>query len=396
MIDFNKPLKLAVKTLYGFEDMLMDELGKIDAEDIKKGNRIVHCTGNLETVYRACLETRLALHVYLHLASFRAKTIEELYNASIAFEWEALIPPDKTFAIDYTVNSPIFTHDKFASLKLKDAIADRIRNQIGERPYVDTESPDYQLYMHISDRSVDIYLDAAGESLHKRGYRTATVEAPINEVLAAGIVKISGWEGDVDLVDPMTGSGTLAIEAAFAARNMPSSWYREDFGFMHWKAFDSVLWNEIREKAREKFMVFSGNIYIYDRSSKAVSIAKYNLQNAHLEKWVDASGRPFEKLEAPSGKGVIIMNPPYGERMQMRDIIDFYKMIGNQLKRNFPGWEAWIVSSNLEAMKFIGLKPEEKHKLFNGPLEVQLAKYTLFEGDFKTMKKKKRKRIGEE
>lgn len=395
MIDWNKPLTLAVKTLFGFEDMLATELEQIGAGDIKKGNRIVHCTGNLETVYEACLKSRLALHVYIHIDSFWAKTEDELYENTKKLNWESLIPTDKTFAIDFTVYSPVFTHGKFASLKLKDAIVDRIRDKVGSRPYIDTENPDYQLYLHVSDRKVDIYLDAAGESLHKREYRTATVAAPLNEVLAAGIVKITGWDGQIDFIDPMCGSGTLAIEAAYLARNMPAGWFREDFGFMHWKNYDAKLWEEIRENARKNFNIFNGEMQIFDRSSKAISIAKYNLQNAHLDKWISANAKPFEKLKPNSNKGILIVNPPYGERMQMNDIIAFYKMIGNQLKRNFSGWEAWVVSSNLEAMKFLGLRPDKKYKLFNGPLEVQLAKYTLFEGDLKTEKKKRRKRIGE-
>ena len=395
MIDWNEPQRIAVKTLFSFESMLADELKSIGAKDIEKGNRIVHCTGDLKTVYRACLESRLALHVYVHIESFWAKNEDELYSRTYDMKWESLIPTEKTFAIDFTVYSPVFSHGKFASLKLKDALVDRIRDKEGSRPYVDTDNPDYQIYLHISDRKVDIYLDAAGESLHKREYRTATVAAPLNEVLAAGIIKLSGWNGEQDFIDPMCGSGTIGIEAAYIARNMPASWFREDYSFMHWENYDKSLWEEVRTECRDNFKVFDSEIQIYDRSSKAISIAKYNLQNAHLEKWITAVAKPFEKLKPSSSKGVLIVNPPYGERMQKEDIVGFYQMIGDQLKRNFSGWEAWVVSSNFDAMKFIGLKPDKKIKLFNGPLEVQLAKYTLFAGDLKTEKKKRRKRVGE-
>lgn len=394
MIDFNDKLDISVKTLYAFEEMLSEELTACGLSGIITGNRVVRGKGDIREVYRICLESRLALRVYIHLLSFTARNTDELYHAAKEMKWEELIPEGKTFAIDFTVHSDVFTHGQYASLKLKDALVDRMREKTGKRPYVDIDNPDYFLYLHISGNRIGIYLDAAGKSLHKRGYRTATVAAPLNEVLAAGIIRITGWDGSEDFIDPMCGSGTLAIEAAYIARNMPAGWYREDYGFMHWQNYDELLWQQIREDARRKFRVFPGSILIYDRSSKAISIARYNLKNAHLEKWVTAEAKPFEKLVPGKAKGKIVMNPPYGERMQKKDIIGFYRMIGDRLKRHFPGWEAWVVSSNPEAMKFLGLRPHKKYKLFNGPLEVQLAKYTLFEGDMKS-EKRRRKRIGE-
>lgn len=396
IINWNEKQSVSVKTLFGFEEMLAKELEEIGVDDIRPANRIVHCKANLKEVYRINLETRLAIHVLVNLVSFRVKNPDELYDRVKDYPWEDLIPLDKTFSIDFTVHSSFFTHGKFASLKMKDALVDRIREVKGARPYVDVEAPDYRLNLHISEHFVNIALDASGESLHKREYRTAAVAAPINEVLAAGIVKISGWKGDIDLIDPMCGSGTLVIEAVLAARNIPSVWFRENFGFMTWENYDAALWEEIRETARAGFTSFNGNVYAYDRSSKAISIAKYNMQNANLDKWINAESLAFENAKPRSNKGMILMNPPYGERMIERDIKEFYKMIGNQLKRNFSGWDAWIISSNENAMKFVGLKPEKKIKLFNGPLEVQLAHYVLFDGGRKEeVIRKKRKRIGE-
>ena len=396
MIDWKNKVSVSVKTLYGLEDMLVDELKEIGVSDIKAGNRIVHCKSDLRGIYRICLESRFALHVLVNLFSFRVKAAEELYEKVYEFPWEELIRPEDTFSVDFTVHSALFSHSKYASLKAKDALVDRIRDKKGTRPNVDIENPDYRINLHISEHFVNLAIDASGESLHKREYRTATVAAPMNEVLAAAMVKLAGWDGEMDLMDPMCGSGTLVIEAALAARNIPSQWYREKFGFMTWNNYDENLWNEIREEARSKFKSFNGNIYAYDRSSKAVSIAQYNMKNAAMDKWIHAESLSFEKAVPRSPKGIIIMNPPYGERMQMNDIVEFYKMIGNQLKRNFGGWEAWIITSNEDALKFIGLKPDKKIKLFNGPLEVKVAKYVLFEGSRKDeVIRKKRKRIGE-
>lgn len=396
MINLNKENDISVKTLFGLEDLLVKELEGLDIKDIRQANRIVHCKTDLRGIYRICLETRLALRVLINLVSFKVKDPDELYERVKEFPWEEYIGLDETFAIDFTVHSSVFTHGQYASLKVKDAIVDRIRDKKGARPDINFEDPDYQINLHISEQFVSISLDASGESLHRREYRTATVAAPMNEVLAAGMVKLANWDGECDLMDPMCGSGTLLIEAVLAARNIPSVWFREKFGFMSWKNYDEALWLEIREDARSRFKSFTGNVYGYDRSSKAVSIAKYNMENAQLDKWIHTEGYTFEKVVPRSKKGILLMNPPYGERMEKNDIIAFYKMIGDQLKKNFGGWEAWIITSNEEALKFIGLKPDKKFKLFNGPLEVKLAKYVLFEGSRKDeVIRKKRKRIGE-
>ena len=396
MINWNEKLNVSVKTLFGLEEMLVDELKAIGVEKIVKGNRIVHFKGGLKDIYRACLETRLAIRVLVNIDDFRSDSPDDLYDKASGIKWEDLLTPEDTFAIDFTVHSTVYNHGMFASQRLKDAIVDRCRNVYGERPSIDTESPNYLFDLHISEKQVNISIDASGESLHRRDYRTATVAAPMSEVLAAAMVKISGWKGDTDLIDPMCGSGTLVIEAALMARNIPSNWFRERFGFMGWKNYDTRLWEGIRDNARSKFTTFNGNIYAYDRSSKAISIAKYNMSNANVDKWITAESLTFEKLSPRGKNGVVLMNPPYGERMQKEDIVEFYKMIGNQLKRNFGGWVAWIITSNEDALKFVGLRPDKRLKLYNGPLEVKLAKYVLFEGTRKDeVIRKKRKRIGE-
>ncbi len=380
MFATHKEVDIAVKTLFGFEELLAEELRELGVEHLQTGNRIVHFKGDLAMIYRCCLNLRLALRVYIHIHSFRADDANDLYAKAMHHPWESILTKYKTFAIDFTVNSPLFRHGKYASLKLKDAIVDRIRDHTGGRPNVDTEEPDYRFYLHISNNEVDIYLDAAGESLHKRGYRKDTGPAPINEVLAAGIIKLSGWDRQSPFMDAMCGSGTIPIEAALMAKNIPPLWKRQAFGFREWSNFNPGLWRDIRSEARKKMSEYEGLIYASDISDKAVRVAIDNIIHANVDDVVSIKRMAFDQLRPKHDHGTLIINPPYGERMQKDDIMAFYKSVGDTLKNHFPGWDAWVFSSNIKALKNIGLRPSRKIKLFAGKLESRLMHFPLYHG----------------
>jgi putative N6-adenine-specific DNA methylase len=377
--------ELVVKTFKGLENVLADELSVIGARDIKVLNRAVSFRGDNAMMYKANLWLRTALKILKPVHVFKAKNEVELYKGIAQIDWSEFIDVDDTLAINTVVSSPYFNHSQFVALKAKDAIVDQFRTKFNKRPSIDTSDPAILLNIHLVEDECVVSIDSSGESLHKRGYRLNSTIAPLNEVLAAGMIMLSGWDGGCNFIDPMCGSGTLPIEAALIAYNIPPGIFRREFGFEKWKDFDPDLFETVYNddsNARE----FKHQIIGSDIAAGAIRIATENAKNAFLTNKIDLQVKPFESMVPPEGPGLIIMNPPYGERIKKTNIQEFYQTIGNNLKRNFPGFEAWIISGNSDALDFIGLHPSKKITLFNGSIECKYQKFTMYSGS-KRLKK---------
>lgn len=382
--------KIVAKTLQGLEDVLATELQQIGATDIVKERRGVSFSGTNETLYKANLHCRTAIRILKPIKTFKAKNPEEIYDEVMKVDWDKFMDVKSTFLIDSVVYSETFTHSKFVTYKVKDAIVDYFNEKCQNRPSISLTNPDLYINIHISHNDCSISLDSSGESLHKRGYRSVQTEAPISEVLAAGLIMLSGWHGQCDFLDPMCGSGTLLIEAAMIALNIPPGVFRKEFAFEKWKDFDSELFDKIyNDDSCEK--PFAHKIYGSDISQQAIKIAEQNIKNAGFSKYISLQKASFIDLEAPTEKTIIITNPPYGERMGGRDVIDFYGEIGERLKHHYAGVEAWIISSNKEGFDKIGLKPTKKYALLNGSIECEYRKYEIFQGKLKDIKRTERK-----
>lgn len=377
----SEKFSMVATTQQYLEPVLADELRSLGAEDIMKHNRAVSFYGNLETLYKANLCTRTALKILIPFKRFNARNEYDLYDEVKKIDWENYLDVDGTLAIHTSLSTDFFNHSQFVSQKAKDAIVDRFREKYGRRPSVDTENPHLSIAIHIVRDEITISFDSSAESLHRRGYRTEQTLAPINEVTAAGMVMLTGWDGKGAFVDPMCGSGTILIEAALYARNIAPGLFRKKFGFMHWKGFDAVLWDKLVKEAesriRETDTVFTGS----DKTFKAIEIARANIERAGLDEDIRVSNKRFEEVKPPQGvKGLVIMNPPYGERLPIDEIGTFYKQIGDKLKQDFEGYTAWIISSNINALKRVGLAASQRLTLFNGPLECKYYKFDLYKG----------------
>ena len=373
-------MEFLAKTFAGLEETLAAELQALGADQIAVQPRLVRFNGNKEVLYKANYLSRTALRILVPLFDFEAKNEQQLYNGIRSFDWSDWINPDKTFAIDPVVNSSVFRHSHYAALKAKDAIADQFRDRTGLRPSVDTDNPDLRINLHISETACSVSIDSSGDSLHRRGYRTGTREAPINEVLAAGMILMTGWTGETLFLDPMCGSGTILIEAAMIAANMPPLGLRRTFGFQHWPNFDAPLWSKIKKEAQAAIRKPAFSILGYDKDPRALGVADKNIFAAGLEQSISLERKKFETLEPPPVPGIAVFNPPYEERMITGDINELYKNIGDQLKQAFAGYDAWIISANMEALKHIGLRPSKKINLFNGPLACKFQRYELYDG----------------
>lgn len=363
------------------EPVLVNELVNLGAENVQKHNRAVSFTGDLSVLYRANLCTRTALKVLVPFVKFHARNERDLYEEIRRIEWEKYLDVDGTLAIHTSLSTDFFNHSQFVSQKTKDAIVDRFREKFGRRPSVDITDPHLSIAVHIVRDEVSISFDSSAESLHRRGYRTEQTLAPINEVTAAGMVLLTGWDGKGTFIDPMCGSGTILIEAALYAKNVAPGLFKKHFGFMHWKNFDKKLWQQLVEEARnnikETDTVFIGS----DKTFKAIEIARANAERAGLDEDVRLSNKRFEEVKPPQGStGIVIMNPPYGERLPIEEIGPFYKQIGDKLKQDFEGYTAWIISSNIDALKKVGLAASQRLPLFNGPLECRFYKFDLYKG----------------
>jgi putative N6-adenine-specific DNA methylase len=380
-------MEMIAKTLYGLEEILAKELIELGANDLQIGRRMVSFSGDKELLYKANFHCRTALKILKPIASFTAKNPDEVYEKIKEINWMEYIPGKKTFAIDAVVHSETFTHSKFVSYRVKDAIVDWFTEKELPRPSVRINNPDMQLHLHISHTDCTIAVDSSGESLHKRGYRIEETEAPLNEVLAAGMILKTGWRGESDFIDPMCGSGTLLIEAVLIALNIAPGVFRDKYAFEKWDDFDADLFERIStDDALEK--EFNFKAYGSDISAKVIGAAAKNVKNAALSKYIELKALPFQQLSEVPEQGIFITNPPYGERLNPRDLMQMYSMIGERLKHVFTGYDAWIISSNLEGFDNIGLKPTSKCKLINGALDCEYRQYQIFNGKHKEFKQR--------
>ncbi|PLX00663.1 MAG: RNA methyltransferase [Marinilabiliales bacterium] len=383
---------LVAKTLYGLEEVLARELEMIGAQEIKPLNRAVMYRGDLEVMYKSNLLLRTAQKILRPIRTFEVQNENQLYKKLQQINWPGFFHVDQTFAVDGTTQGNIFTHSKFVALRTKDAIVDQFRDRLGKRPSVDIDHPDIRINIHISDMRCTVSMDSSGVQLGRRGYRAMQVEAPISETLAAGIILLSGWKGQKPFLDPMCGSGTFPIEAAMIAANIPPGRMHE-FAFENWKDYDDKLWKRIQKEVDSYIKPIDVDIRGMDMDADAVKIASQNAKYAGVDKWVRFGVNNFLENTPDMKPGTIIVNPPYGERLKEKDeIVPFYQEIGTRLKHHYNGWEAWIISGNVEALKFIGLRPAKKIKLYNGPLESRLDKYELYIGSKKGNAKPGRQR----
>ena len=374
--------ELVAKTFMGLETVLAKELTQLGANNVQIGRRMVSFTGNKEMMYRANFQLHTAIRILKPIAHFKARSADDMYEEVRKIDWSQYIEKGKTFSVDSVVYSEEFRNSRFVTYKVKDAIVDQFREKTGERPNISVSNPDIRLNIHVAEADATLSLDSSGESLHRRGYRQESVEAPLNEVLAAGMILMSGWNGETDFIDPMCGSGTLLVEAALIARNINPGVFRKEFAFEKWADFDQELFDNIyNDDTRER--EFEHHIYGYDIDMKAVNTARLNVKAAGLTKDITIDQQDFKNFKKPAEKAVMITNPPYGERISTPNLLGTYKMIGEKLKHEFTGNEAWILSYREECFEQIGLKPSIKVPVYNGSLECEFRKYAMFSGKMK-------------
>ena len=373
-------MQIVAKTFHGLEDVLVQELEALGAQNINKVTRAVEFEGDKKLLYRANYELRTALRILVPFHKFRARHENHFYKKVSEFDWSTLISNHHTFAISAAVKSKYFTHSKYMSLKMKDAIVDQFRRKTGDRPSIDTQTPDWRFHLLIQEDRCEIALDSSGDSLHKRGYRQNTLEAPINEALAAGMILLSGWKNETTLFDPMCGAGTIPIEAAMIARNIPPQILKERFGFHGWKDFDRSIWQEVVEEAKNRMNQDDLKIKASDIDPQARFFSRKNAMLVDLDEDLTFERKDFYTIEPEHDEGMVIMNPPYHERLELDDAEQFYQEIGDHFKNKFQGWTAWMISSNKDALKRFGLRPSKKITLYNGKLECRYQKFELFKG----------------
>ncbi len=377
---------MVAQTMYGLEPVLAKELLKLGAREIRELNRAVSFVGDTGTMYKANFGLRTALRVLVPIGAFTIRSQRDYYDRLRDFQWENFMEPEDTLAIRCSLNSDHFDHSQYAAQLAKDAIVDRFRDRTGKRPSVDLDDPMIALHMHLDEDHVQISLDSSGEALFKRGYRDRTNLAPINEVLAAGLIALTGWDRRSAFVDPMCGSGTFLMEAAMLAMNIPAGYYRKGFGFQKWQDFDRELWEKVVDGAigrinDERPIIMGGEL-----SKNVARIAKTTIAAAELSDSITVHNVLFQELEPPAPRGILLLNPPYGERMVKDDINELYKMIGDTLKKKWEGYEAWMITSNMEAAKHVHLTAKPRIKIYNGSLECRFMRYELYSGSRKAAK----------
>lgn len=374
---------MLAKTFNGLEKVLAEEIGELGGTDVKITQRAVTFTGDDEVLYKANYLCRSAIRILKPIAEFQAPNESVLYDNVKKIPWDDYMDVSSTFSIDGNASYSNITHSKYLALKSKDAIADLFREKTGKRPNVDKFDADLRINVRVFKNSCTVSIDSSGESLHKRGYRTETGPAPLNEVLAAGMIMLTGWKGESNFIDPMCGSGTLPIEAAMIAKNMPAGYFRESFAFQTWKDFNPDLWEKVTSEAKAKISPLKFKVIGSDRSGRILQVTKANVANAGLTGEIDLHLDFIGDVTPPPPPGIMITNPPYGERIKMDDINKLYSDIGDNLKQKFTGYTAWIISSHLDASKHIGLRPTTRIPLNNGALVCRYMQFDIFEGSMK-------------
>jgi len=378
---FEPGFDFLAKTFAGLEKVLAAELRQLGAKDVEIIKRGATFKGDEKLMYNINYSCRTAIRILKPIGVFEAKSNDQLYQKVRKIDWTKIFNVNQSFIVNTNVFYSEVDHSHFAALRVKDAIVDQFREIEGKRPWVAKDIPDIYIDVHIAHNICTISLDSSGESLHKREYKIAVDKAPLNEVLAAGMIKISGWDGNEDFIDPMCGSGTIPMEAAMIAQKIPAGYYRSKYAFMNWSSFNEELWKDVKNDANALIDETECNIFASDRSQVAVNITKRNLRNAGLHKDVITKHKFFDDFIPESKSGILIFNPPYGKRMEERgELRDLYRGIGDVLKKNFIGFKAWIITPNIEAAKFVGLRHSEKHSLYNGPIETSYLKYEMYEG----------------
>ncbi len=371
--------EMIAKTQQGLEGVLAEELRAIGAEDVTSTPRGVSFKGDQEMMYKANIQLRTALRILKPIYTFKARTEDEFYGHAKKFDWTSVMDVSHKFAVDSVVNSEAFNHSRYIALKLKDAIADHFREKVGKRPFVDPQNPHIRIHIHIEEEDCTISLDSSGESLHRRGYRQSQDASPINEVLAAGMILLSGWNGESDFIDPMCGSGTLLIEAGLYAHGIPPGIFRKNFGFENWFDFDKSLLQQVyNDESMER--EFKHSIIGGDISKRAFETSIDNIRNAGLQKKIDLKNRSVFDFNPPKGNGIVITNPPYGEKLKKEQIETFYKQLGDCFKQRYSGYDVWLISNNFEALKSFGLRPSNSLSLANGALECKYQKFSMYQG----------------
>lgn len=376
-------MQFIAKTFSGLEELLAEEIKVLGGKNIQLLTRGVQFEGDKKLLYRANYELRTALRILVPVASFQVSSDNVLYEKVRDINWNQWMNVENTLAVDAVTFSENLNHSHFIALRTKDAIVDQFRGRTGKRPSINTEKPDLAIQVHIGREDLcTVSLDSSGVSLHQRGTKLLSTAAPVNEVLAAGMILLSGWDKKTPLLDFMCGSGTILMEAAMILRNIPPQFKREYFSFHHWKDFDPALWSEVVKEAQERIVTAPRLIYGIDINKNAVNKAVANIQGAGLEDVIQIESRSFQLSPPPAENGVIITNPPYGERLNDdQEVLNgLYRAIGDKLKQDYKGWWAWLISSNTQALKHIGLHPTKKRTLFNGPLECKFLGYELFQG----------------
>lgn len=378
-------IKIQIKTFFGLETVLGEEIKKLGGRNVELKNRAVNCEGDLGFLYKINYSARTALKILVPIDEFKAYNETKYYDRLFKFEWDEFMDVNQTFAIDSTVNSERFSHSQFMTFKMKDAIVDYFQNKYGRRPSIETKSPDIKFHLHIDRELVTISLDSSGDALFKRGYRREQGEAPINEVLASGMLQLAGWDGKGNFLDPMCGSGTLLIEAAMIAMDLPAQLYRRRFAFQNWKNYDDDLFATIKQHRVDRIREFHGKIVGYDIDGRMLDAARTNVESAEMEDVIEVRRENFFDTKKDMFPLLMVFNPPYDERISINDD-DFYKKIGDTFKTSYPNTLAWLISSDLDAPKKIGLRPSRKIKLFNGKLETRFLQYEMYEGTKKLHK----------